>query len=287
MDGLELTINQKYYGKNYIDMSSFHKKNPLIDKIIKSKEFQDDIPKNIKKVFIQSVMEGEEAEPTGLTQEGLEKDIELSDKCPLFLISKNVQRAAAQIDAEKVKDIFDLQDLPFQRAVISLGSDTDGMYYTQSHTVREQTFLSFTFLAGSTATDMDRTRMLGNIVSRPIQFLHSKEKSGEFENTMTLLKILIYLHYGDITTKTYGKKEVVVTGSRGPIRNTTDYDITFVNTLWKQRVSTAGFAVRGHWRLQPYGTRDNSKHRLLWIEEFEKSGYNRKATKETKYETTT
>ena len=252
-----------------------------MDKIIKSPEFRKEIPENIRDSFVNSLL----AEPEfkdKYTFEEMQTSFPVSEDCPMFLVSKEVQRAASQINPEKVREIFDLGDLPFTRAVICLGSDVDGMYYLQIHTV-VQVFLSFTFLSGSTDKEIMKYRQLGNIVSSPIQFLHSKEQTLEFKCTMLLLQILIYMHYGDIITKKYGKKDKIVTNTRGTITNTTDYEITYVNTLWKQRVSTVGFPVVGHWRLQPYGPRDAAKHKLLWIEEFEKSGYNRKATKESKY----
>lgn len=40
-----------------------------------------------------------------------------------------------------------------------------------------------------------------------------------------------------------------------------------------------GFKVRGHWRLQPYGPKADPSYKLIWIHEYEKTGYRRRLTK--------
>lgn len=260
-------------------MSSFHKKNPIINKIITSEEFKKDIPKNILTAFKSSAKE----DPDLADYIDDLDDSVISKDMPVYMLSKEVQRAADMIDPNKIRNSFDFSELPFQRATILLGSDVDGMYYIQHHSISGRTFLSFTFLSGSSSDEVLENRQLGTIVSLPIQFLHSKVKTLEYDITIKLLQILVYMHYGDIFTKKYGKKEGIKTTTRGVISNTSDFDISYVNTLWKQRVSTSGFSVGGHWRLQPFGSRKNPEKKLIWIEEFEKTGYNRKAGKELNY----
>jgi hypothetical protein len=93
------------------------------------------------------------------------------------------------------------------------------------------------------------------------------------------MQLLIYMHFGDITSKTYAPKENVKLSDNKLVTNTLKTPVTYLNTLWKQRVSTSGFKVKGHWRMQVHGI-NRRKKKLIWIESFSKSGYNRKATKE-------
>lgn len=59
--------------------------------------------------------------------------------------------------------------------------------------------------------------------------------------------------------------------------NKTCHNITVLDSTWYQNLISSGvFTVRGHFRMQPCGP-NNSKRKLTWISEFEKSGYHRKA----------
>ena len=108
------------------------------------------------------------------------------------------------------------------------------------------------------------------------EFLWEEHESGSCE---LFLQILTYLFFGDITTRLVKAKQTLKLNSFSKFLNNSKTDITFVDTLWKERISTEGFKVRGHFRLQPVGEGRKDK-RLIWIDEFDKHGYNRKATKE-------
>jgi hypothetical protein len=57
--------------------------------------------------------------------------------------------------------------------------------------------------------------------------------------------------------------------------------ITILNCNWfTNLVRDIPFSVKGHFRWQPCGEK-LQRRKLIWIEEFEKSGYNRKALKES------
>lgn len=86
---------------------------------------------------------------------------------------------------------------------------------------------------------------------------------------------LLFLKYAKIETKELkpGKKE---TFSNDKWINNTRQNITIVDSLWfTTLVNSGAFNVRGHFRLQPYKDRKE----LIWISEFEKKGYTRKAKK--------
>jgi hypothetical protein len=63
--------------------------------------------------------------------------------------------------------------------------------------------------------------------------------------------------------------------------NDTKTDIHFITSQYITNLYVEGaFKVRGHWRLQPKKKNGEWTKELIWIREFEKSGYTRKAGKE-------
>jgi hypothetical protein len=91
------------------------------------------------------------------------------------------------------------------------------------------------------------------------------------------IKILIYLFYGEIDQRFIPAKGSTKLSSFSKFLNNSTEDIYYANSLWKQRISPEGFKVSGHFRLQPIGEKRKGR-KLIWIEEFKKEGYNRKAT---------
>lgn len=63
--------------------------------------------------------------------------------------------------------------------------------------------------------------------------------------------------------------------------NETNKEMTLLNCSWfTELIRTTPFSVNGHLRWQPCGEK-HSKRKLIWIEGFEKKGYNKKAQKQT------
>ena len=63
--------------------------------------------------------------------------------------------------------------------------------------------------------------------------------------------------------------------------NETKSNITVLDCRWfTDLIRNIPFQVKGHLRWQVYGEK-NQKRKLKWIDEFEKHGYTRKATKTT------
>lgn len=96
----------------------------------------------------------------------------------------------------------------------------------------------------------------------------------EDEDYEILTAALVYLFYGNITTKVYKPKSKCKINAYTSFVNNLDVKLHYVDTTWKQRINTSGFPVKGHFRLQPYKLK---KSKLIWIEAFMKKGYNRKA----------
>ncbi len=90
------------------------------------------------------------------------------------------------------------------------------------------------------------------------------------------MKIMIFIELGDIEIveilkgRNNGKPK-----SNGKITNTSEYTVYVVDSSWnKLIIRTDGFAVMGHFRLQPCGI-NFSDRKLIWINAFEKHGYKR------------
>lgn len=102
-------------------------------------------------------------------------------------------------------------------------------------------------------------------------------KSGYVKQFSAIMQLLTFIELGDIEVQILnarqsngGKKDV------DKIQNSTNNTVYIVDSSWnKLLIRTDGFAVRGHFRLQPCG--DGMKDRkLIWINAFEKNGYVRK-----------
>jgi hypothetical protein len=104
-------------------------------------------------------------------------------------------------------------------------------------------------------------------------YFPSNEKS-EFNR---LVKLMIFIELGDIEVveiekgRNNGKAK-----NEGKITNTSDYTVYVVDSSWnKLIIRTDGFAVMGHFRLQPCGAALKER-KLIWINAFEKHGYKRR-----------
>lgn len=91
-----------------------------------------------------------------------------------------------------------------------------------------------------------------------------------------LVRLMTFIELGDIETiildkgKNNGKNK-----KDGKITNTSEFTVYVVDSSWnKLIIRTDGFAVKGHFRLQPCGV-NFSERKLIWIGAFEKHGYKR------------
>ncbi len=109
-------------------------------------------------------------------------------------------------------------------------------------------------------------------------YFYDENHQTEFTEIM---RILTFVELGDIEIlelkggrNNGGKKNL------DKITNTSNNTVYVVDSSWnKIIIRTTGFAVRGHFRLQPYG--ESMKDRkLIWISAFEKHGYHRRPTAE-------
>ena len=90
----------------------------------------------------------------------------------------------------------------------------------------------------------------------------------------SVIGLLLYMQYGEITTS-----RVSGIPAKKQSRRKADLglDITHVQSTWLENVvREKGFAVSGHFRMQPVG-QGRKDRKLIWINDFEKHGYNRSA----------
>ena len=98
------------------------------------------------------------------------------------------------------------------------------------------------------------------------------------ESVDKFVKLLIFIYFGEIETvelKPNEKFGTKLSGDRWKNESQTTFII--VDSTWnKTIISSGGFTVSGHLRLQPCGV-GRLDRKLIYIEEFEKDGYSRTA----------
>ena len=96
----------------------------------------------------------------------------------------------------------------------------------------------------------------------------------------SILCTLYFINNCEIEVKEIKAKEKTHFNNEKYLNETT-FNITVLDCRWfTDLVRNIPFNVKGHYRWQVHGER-NQKRKLKWIEEFEKHGYTRRATKET------
>lgn len=187
-------------------------------------------------------------------------------KYKLFKLSKNIVDNSRLINIESIKENIDLNDFNFTSLVILL--DTDSLIKIE-RVGSDFWFLYMKDMGGNSNYYLNTYSFL----TKDFMF---KE---DVKNNNFVVQILAYLYYGEITTKYLNPKAKTKINSFSSFVNNSKFNVTYVNSLWKQRICVNGFNVRGHFRMQPIGE-GRKKRKLIWIEEFSKDGYNRKSTKE-------
>lgn len=193
---------------------------------------------------------------------------DFSSNQKVLRLTKNVIENCKLINIDSIKDNIDVKDFDFDSIVMLLDKDNSGMIKI------DRVGSDFDFLYLKNLNNLEK------VFFDTYSFL-TKEFSfrSECEDSLFVVKILAYLYYGDITTKVIPAKSNVRIDSYSRFVNNSKMQITYVDSLWKQRISADGFKVRGHFRMQPFGE-GRKKKKLIWVEEFSKDGYNRKATRE-------
>jgi hypothetical protein len=193
-------------------------------------------------------------------------------------LTKKVIEACKMIDINSIKENINVEDFNFNSIVILLDKDATGIIKI----VRQGCDFDFFYMSGlgtNKYEDVDKSKAVMNTYSFLTKEFNIESIEAWKAPSIFVVQILAYLYYGQITNKFIKAKSTTKLSSFSKFVNNSPFDITYVDTLWKQRISTEGFKVRGHFRLQPVGE-GRIKKKLIWIEEFDKTGYNRQATRE-------
>lgn len=199
----------------------------------------------------------------------------------IIRVSKGIIEACKLIDIESIKENIDNSNFQFKSMFILLDNDSSGVIKVE----RYGSDFSFMMLSNLNIHDTGQVEVCYNsysFVSKSFSldkdYILKNVRIFDYEKSVFVVQLLTYLIFGDITEKHLYPKSRVNTGST-MFFNNSKFNITFCDSLWKQRINVDGFKVRGHFRLQPIGE-GRQKRKLIWIEEFEKYGYNRRATVE-------
>lgn len=102
---------------------------------------------------------------------------------------------------------------------------------------------------------------------------------GDYQKEFSfIMQVLTFVELGDIEVKILkaGQNNGGKRKDLDKITNTSKNTVYIVDSTWNQiLIRTEGFAVRGHFRLQPCGE-EMKDRKLIWIDAFEKHGYKRR-----------
>lgn len=92
-----------------------------------------------------------------------------------------------------------------------------------------------------------------------------------------ILSVELFILYAEVETKVCQPSRQIWDGPTCLYNNKTIFPFTVLDSTWfTHLVSSGAFNVRGHFRLQPCG-HGHTDRRLVWINDFQKKGYTRKA----------
>ena len=102
-----------------------------------------------------------------------------------------------------------------------------------------------------------------------------------FREFAAVLMVILFKKYAtvELVTVEAGKKKKVEGVEHGKVLNEMGIDVTLLDSSWfREIIRNKGFKVRGHFRLQPCKDENgNWTRKIIYINEFEKHGYHRKA----------
>lgn len=189
-------------------------------------------------------------------------------------VSKNIVEQAKLVNFESIIENLNISDLMIEPFIVILENDKEGFisYSREGDDITYLRWKNIQYYLNDNYLEEERPVLYTDCFS----FATRSFFNEEIVDDNFAFKLLVYLFYGDVSEKFIPSNEKKKIGSLTFFTNNSPLNITYVNSLWKTNISTGGFSVRGHFRLQPYGLGRTEK-RLIWIEEFTKKGYHRKA----------
>lgn len=191
------------------------------------------------------------------------QDIVLNDKCSYYFICDSVYKAAELIKVSSGFTGRTLKDINFGSYVYLMGKN------------RMIKFCVFNGgIKGFYYDDKENKVFEWGIEMEDGGYFYE----GGFDNEFTtIMRVLTFVELGDIEIlELLGGRNNGGKKNEDKITNTSNNTVYVVDSSWnKIIIRTTGFAVRGHFRLQPCG-HNMADRKLIWIDAFEKIGYKRR-----------
>lgn len=166
-----------------------------------------------------------------------------------------IDKVAEQEDAKAIVSFVAIKNIENTLVAFSLASN-DGSRL-------QQMWFSNLFLRPPSGEIMDRRKLT------EIQYLYIYT---------IIMSVVLFKRFAPVETKEFFAGQKTKYEGHKCI-NETKYNITYLDSKWFTNiVRSAGFGVKGHFRLQPCGVGMKDR-RLIWIEAFEKTGYTAPARK--------
>lgn len=205
---------------------------------------------------------------------------------PIKIISKNMAEAIQSSSDKMIEDEI-WNDVGAVHGSILMNGFTY-CYFIRSKCRPEHDFSVFIFYAGKIACygwqNINSKRVL--VVPETSKWLLKYIQPDGQENWRDTVFISLYtnlicainfLKYADVEDKKI-KANSKEKGIDCKYINTTNSDIHYITSNYIHNLYVQGaFKVRGHWRLQPKKKDGEWTKELIWINDFEKHGYTRKA----------
>lgn len=266
--------------------------------------------KDFQQYFVESMMEKKliedirlkYSEESVIERKNAMEQIASSNKNRLFYISKKVQEHADLIKFEKINlgwlrnlneqhGTYILSKNEFYKFWVNKGTSVHITHFypdlTYSGTIKEilGNKIPKKFMSISNLPVMKWDTFVVRLKEYPNGHMPVDPESNNTAKEF-FVKLLMFIELSEIVyheIKPNQKVNVSPTPGRNfdnKIKNETGVDVTFVTTGWNKILVVNGeFTVSGHLRIQPYGPM-RSDYKLIWIEEYKKRGYIRRAIKD-------
>lgn len=219
------------------------------------------------------------------------------------LVGHNIQQvsdtfwSAFVTNRHKLKDIFDKE--PIEEAGALILSKEHGTfshtyyYFVKTYGSGEEWDYDILFMDFSKHTKNDEPHLdvyISNHVKdkKRACVIWKQHLDDGLDNThweSLIISFILFKKYCDIETKVV-QPRAKATHANNKYVNETDKRITILDSTWfTNLVVTGAFNVGGHLRWQPYGP-GLAQKKLIWISDYTKEGYTRKAKALTQNENT-
>jgi hypothetical protein len=265
--GLNITRNMvgqiiMYQWKNYIQ--------PVEDVALKTKAMANFVELFSKEMLVTSDSE-ELLESFGISRAQLNLLTNTN-----YLMATPALELAQRIKIDEDKfDVRFLSKVKDKKITFLLGKN--GFIRFMKHGDEIFAIMVSTELTENSETYMKYCSFKVNTGTGVISYMDNPNSPLSDEKFRLFIQLLIFTELSELEVKILKPKEKTYgTRKEGKFVNESSQNVTIVDSTWnKIIIRTEGFAVRGHFRLQPCGEGFTDR-KLLFISEFQKNGYIRR-----------